>query len=119
LEWKPPIQERAWTGFIPSSDGQYRFFYNGGLYHGNEKVTDLGNLVPAYWLNSMHSFVYAEMGQTSAQTAYSEMMISVYDVDRKLSRKVTKLTAVNAQILGGSSDGQWIYISSSDDLLVK
>jgi hypothetical protein len=119
LEWKPPIQERAWTGFIPSSDGQYRFFYNGGLYHGNEKVTDLGNLVPAYWLNSMHSFVYAEMGQTSAQTAYSEMMISVYDVNRKQSRKVTKLTAANAQILGGSSDGQWIYISSSDGLLVK
>jgi hypothetical protein len=40
LKWKPPIQESAWTGFIPSSDGQYRFFYNGGLYHGDDKVTD-------------------------------------------------------------------------------
>ncbi|WP_248928820.1 hypothetical protein [Paenibacillus hamazuiensis] len=115
-EWTPPIRDHVWTGFLPSGDGEYRFYHNGGLYRGDEPVPEYAGPSPAYWLEGTHRFVFEEAAGPSGQSGFGETTISIYDADVRQSRSIATLPSANAVILGGSPDGQWIFVAAEDDL---
>lgn len=111
--WKPPFAEYAWSGFMATDDDSYRFYYNGGLYRGNEHM-DLPNRVyPNLWLHGTHSFVYSKANDGSPNPA---LTLDLYNVDDNKSRTIVKLPPGNHSIIGGSADGRWVYIFTATPL---
>lgn len=111
--WTPPTAASEWSGFIPSGDGAYRYYWNGGgLYHGEHAVSDAPLSSQVYWIGGTHSYVYLQVGP---EPSSHNNAISIYDVNTRKSRAVMTLPLPYANVIGISTDSKWIYIASPDD----
>ncbi|MNI60099.1 hypothetical protein D3C73_1152910 [compost metagenome] len=111
--WKSPVNDNAWNGFISNDDGSYRYYYNGGWYRGSEKIDLPDHLYPNFWLHGTNSFVYSKAADNSPNPSKT---LEIYNVDNNKSRTIVKLPPGDYSLVGGSSDGRWIYIFTSNNL---
>jgi hypothetical protein len=71
-QWKSPVADHAWSGFLASDDSSYRFYYDGGLYRGSKKIQLPDRVFPRLWLHGTHIFAYTKQidpGPNASQTA--------------------------------------------------
>ncbi|MEC0226349.1 hypothetical protein [Paenibacillus alba] len=106
-QWKPPVADQAWSGFLASDDRAYRYYYNGGLYRDSEKIQLPDRIFPLLWLQGTHSFAYTKEISTSP---HSSQTLELYNVDENKSRTILNLPSGNHSFIGGSKDGRWICV---------
>jgi hypothetical protein len=111
--WKPPVDDNAWSGFIPSDDGAYRFYHNGGLYRGSEPIDLPDYVYPTFWLHGTHNFVYSMVNENSPEAIRT---LDLYNVDENKSQEIAKLPPGEHSLIGGSADGRWLYIFTTSNL---
>ncbi|OPH60024.1 hypothetical protein BC351_19130 [Paenibacillus ferrarius] len=106
-QWKPPVADQAWSGFLASDDSAYRYYYNGGMYRGSEKIQLPDRISPLLWLKGTHNIAYTKEISTSP---HASQTLELYNVDENKSRTILNLPPGNHDFIGGSKDGSWIYV---------
>lgn len=75
--------------------------------------------VPVYhghWLKDSHQFVYADVDSNNPDPDKRYMAVMLYDADLKQSRAIADKLPESAYVMGASTDGKWVYLTSRDDL---
>ncbi|QUO43056.1 hypothetical protein KDJ56_08950 [Brevibacillus composti] len=106
--WTAPVPSDAWSGYIESDDGLYQMYWNGGIYKGSTRVTDLSG--HGVWLPGSHTYVYPEY-RGNGQGG-SVIDIVAFDADQNKSEILITDLPVGLSLMGGSKDGKWLYLRS-------
>jgi hypothetical protein len=113
--WNPPVDEYAWSGFIISSDGKYQMYPNAGVYKGKELVYQDLNAPGDFWINGTHLMVGHKYEDVPDGVAPQES-ITLFDADTQKRWAIAEHLPGGTWVIGSSSDGKWIYLTTNADL---
>lgn len=106
--WHPPVEKTTWSGYTMSDDRQYRLFANSGLYKGDQKVADgvQLNYFQGQWVHGTHLITQIDPEKDSMKA----MTLRVFDADAGQYRTLANHLPQNAQAVGSSPDGKYVYV---------
>lgn len=107
--WSPPVPADHWSGFIPSDDGVYHYYWNAGLYQGATQLLQPSG--EGKWIPGTHHFLFAEAAKDG-----EGMELFWFDADRKQKKLLVSGLSYGFSLLGASKDGQWLYVSTDRPL---
>lgn len=110
--WKSPVEDNAWNGFLATEDGAYRYYYNGGMYRGNERITLPDDVYLSFWQRGANNFVYLKSIDSNP---HSPKTLNSYDMDEMKIRTIAKLPPGDQFLVGSSWDGLWVYVFTGTD----
>lgn len=108
-KWMPPIPIHTWSGYFTSDDGVYQIYANGGLYKGEQLISDDLNYGDNMWLGSTHKLVFT-ISPERVSNQFKKEGLYLYDLD---TQEVKRIADTTGRLLGTSVNGKWIYLEAN------
>jgi hypothetical protein len=113
IPWNPPVAEDSWAGYDQSDDGKYQMYFNGGLYHGKDKVGELDR--SGVWVPGTHLLAYVNWQEGKAGSPATQSL-HIFDADLRQESVILEGLSIGFGVIGASQDGKWLLVHSERDL---
>lgn len=112
--WEPPAAAAGWSGFTSTSDRQYRFYANGGIYRGSESVYSGMELSywQSGWVNGTHLWAASHNDYNRQGNELYTGSITLFDADRLEQRTLYSGLYYDSGYIGSSRDGHYLYVQA-------